>query len=696
MPPNIVALCKSLDAILERSVPVLKLDRGSKEAWKQLDDATRELIRVCITVAFWDRAWSIWRVWRQNPDWIRSYPHGVTRCAVDANEHHRKQKHKRARDHADDDDEDDDADTMAHRNRHKRTRPAVKQAQCQKKDKADDDDQDATSRPIKQVRCQKKRDEEDDDSMDHRSGRKQTRPAVKQARCQKDSDVDDDEDATSRPIKQARSQKKDNDEGKGKDDEDDEDSMDLSECENLENKCREWIASALVRLCVDEESEKYKSCAADMHPRDVRMLLQFMTQTLDLPECMADACELVARVTESNAKNGFRIAKQKGIALVVQALRRHAKDDKVVKQACAALAPEVHTDGSAGALAVAEGVRVHSSVLIGTLGGIPLLLDAVQQHANSPRIAAHALRALASLASFDGNQREFIRSNGIAVLLKQLAPEHGLNKQKDDAVFEVAADAADTAADDADADADAHKNKDRTEVVKWACLALASLAEDCQEVQRLIVEQDGVVKLLEVVLKYSADREVLGDAVWALEGLFADDGLRSQCVRQIPSQSALEEFLSAVDHHKTDEDIWFSVWRTLALMSKNLKAPMANNDPIGTLFVDTVRPGLQAALDRVFDDQHRKSMADVLDNINRYIAVGATESAVVHALQQPRQSLTPTQQTAYGPSVASLSYPYQPSTAAAWQPSQSRTPTQQTSYGPSVVSRPYGYLPTSQ
>jgi hypothetical protein len=357
--------------------------------------------------------------------------------------------------------------------------------------------------------------------------------------------------------------------------------LDLSDRESLGENCRKWIACTLEQLCVDRETGDYKAVAATMHPRDVETSLAYMTQTLELPECMAEVCGLVARVTQGNIWNWVSIVKEGGLALVLQALRRHAKDDNVVEKACAALATQsLHTRLTRLAVATCE----RSSVLLGKLGGIPLLLTAVQQHASLPRTAAQAARALTTAVWSEGNWPEFIRSDGITVLVKQLAL--ACSAQGLETKHEHGARASETATAPAahgQGDGGHSDLQEWAEVTKWTCATLASLAKDCQEARRLIVEHAGVAKLFDIVRKYSADRTVLALAARALVGLFADDSLRVPCIEQIRSASAPSEFRHAAGLH-CDNEISQSVWQLVFWICKHPKAPTANREPVGWLF----------------------------------------------------------------------------------------------------------------
>jgi hypothetical protein len=553
----IVRLCTELDRIL---LPVvssteLKLAGGSKDAWVRLDEDTQGKLNACRQNTEWDRCWSIWRIWRTDPEWIRKYKGGVTRCAREANNYHRCAK--------------------------KRSKAAIVAG-------------------IKVLRQEQKEEE-----------------------------------------------------------------MDLND----------WFDCAFHQLCVSRETKE------DMHPVDVQLLLRYMTQNLGSSETgnMADACALVARVTDGNAGNWIQIANGGGIALVLQALHRHLNNADVVENACRALSTQsslvefpnaVFSSSSSSSSEEVEeaneedevdqkrdkeekgdnnegetqattnnnqnnpflalATAVHSPVLIAKLGGIPLLFGVLSCQ-NSPRVGGAALRALAGLLTVcDDNQLDVARGGGVAVLADWLdracalqpefdeAQEQGQHeKEKEQDEEEEKKDEQEEGQDDEEEDPE-----DWTEVARWACWAVAQLAEGCtetKEVKQALVLHNVASLLLEAVRVFSSDADVVRHALWALVPLFADDALRPQCIRHFACGDAfLQDFFDvAGDHTQDDTSIGESLWQLVVVLSKSLAAPMADGEEIGHAFVERVQPWLEENF--VEGDQDQETVR-LKEKVNRFLA----------------------------------------------------------------------------
>jgi hypothetical protein len=411
----------------------------------------------------------------------------------------------------------------------------------------------------------------------------------------------------------------------------------------------------------------------DMHPADVQCLLRYMTQNLDSVAGMVDACVVVERVTDGNAGNWIRIANGGGIALVLQALHRHLKHPAVAQRACEALATQscfVELPMSAFASSktskneekknhdaeeemeeenqenedekdndeknhetfLALATAVHSPVLIGRLGGIPLLLDVLtcEAHDNSPQVGGAALRALAGLLlGSEDNQRELVRCGGVAVLADWLdcacswQPEFDAQEEEKEQEEEKKEDQDEEKKEDQDEEEEDKEEKpeDWIEVAVWACWALAQLlAEGCvtetKEVKQGFVLPGLASTLLEAVRVFSSDADVVRQALWALVPLFADDALRGQCIRQIPSGDAfMEQFFDVAGEHDSaagaeDE----SLWQIVVVLSKSLDAPMANGEPIGHVFAECVQPWL---------DENEGTDNEVQENVNRFLGLAS-------------------------------------------------------------------------
>jgi hypothetical protein len=448
---NILHLCETLDSILEPAAGSLDLSAGSQRASRTLQkDATSGIwtkVKQCIGSRTWDRAWSIWRAWRADPEWIKGFKGGVIDCAAQATKRLKRLSTK----------------TMAKAQETK----AEADAEAERKDVEETDSF---------------------EQMDH---------------C-------------------------------------------------------EWLRAALHALPFAEDEDK-KDKQGSMHPLDVQILLRILTQRQSCPATMALACELVAHVTEGGqVKNWMQIVEGQGIALVLQALSRHHKDEQVALHACAALASQAILDVAApdhiGPASVQLALSAHSAMLIGKLGGVSAVMRVLtsSHRLSSSRVAVAALRALSGLAESDENRVEMVRLEAVEVILGLLFL--GQNK-----------------------DADA-------ELATWACGTLALLLApteglDGAAVAQVALQRRGVTLLFQAAARYSDDEEghLVYQVLWALAPLLEYGGREA-----VPSEKHLADFLEAVDRLEDADaaDVRAARNRIVAAVSQQQQQQQQEDDEV--------------------------------------------------------------------------------------------------------------------
>ena len=174
------------------------------------------------------------------------------------------------------------------------------------------------------------------------------------------------------------------------------------------------------QLCVEEEprtkaqQEREAFRRAIVDEKDIETLVRGMAKYLSDPAIQEWACNRLRQL--ANIERQLEIANLGGVQAILQAMKVHATEAKVQKEACDALSSLGNNDDN--------------MVTIANLGGIQAILRAMKEHATQAKVQENACAALYNLANNADNQTLIKKEGGEELVRRAMAASNATDYTK--------------------------------------------------------------------------------------------------------------------------------------------------------------------------------------------------------------------------------------------------------------------------
>ena len=175
------------------------------------------------------------------------------------------------------------------------------------------------------------------------------------------------------------------------------------------------------QLCVEEEprtkaqQEREAFRRAIVDEKDIETLVRGMAKYLSDPAIQEWACNRLRQL--ANIERQLEIANLGGVQAILQAMKVHATEAKVQKEACDALSSLGNNDDN--------------MVTIANLGGIQAILKTMKEHPSEEEVQANACTALNTLSWNDENTTLIKKEGGGEAVRRAMAAPNATDYTRD-------------------------------------------------------------------------------------------------------------------------------------------------------------------------------------------------------------------------------------------------------------------------